>query len=244
MRSAYLLLLFQIVAHLAIFPMVALAKPQDYLISLTIYFLTGCIGMNMTYHRLLSHRSWKPPRFFEAIGATLGTLGLTGSSLAWCAVHRDHHQYADTIHDPHSPHHSTFWKVQFLSMFYRPNLRRVPDLIKSPIHRFLHKNYFFVQLFYVLLLGLVDPFLIVSAYLFPAAILWNAGSAVNSIGHLVGYKLFTCKDESRNNWLLGYLVWGEGWHNNHHRFPKKSYFGNRWYELDVTGLLIKIFQRT
>ncbi len=243
MRAGRILLFFQIVAHLAIIPMFLYAGPKDYIISLAVYFLTGCLGMNMTYHRLLSHRSWKAPKFFETIGTTLGTLGLTGSSIAWCAVHRDHHQHADTSHDPHSPHWSPWWKVQFLSMFYRPNLRKVSDLLKSPTHRFLHKNYFLINLSYVLILGIINPFLVISAYLFPAAILWNAGSAVNSLGHISGYKNFNCPDHARNNLILGYLVWGEGWHNNHHRYPKRSYYGTKWYEVDISGLIIKCLKK-
>lgn len=197
----------------------------------------------MTYHRLLSHRSWSAPQWFEKIGTLFGTLGLTGSPLAWCAIHREHHIYAETAKDPHSPHFQKWWQVQYLSMRHPPQIRVALDLLRDPFQRFVHRHYFKISMGYAVILFLVDPFLVISAYLFPAAILWNAGSAVNSIGHLFGYRNHATHDESRNNLILGYFVWGEGWHNNHHRSPKKFYFGERWFEVDVSGLLIYVFRR-
>jgi len=240
---AYALLAAQILAHLSIIPMLYFGKPGDYLISLTVYFFTGCLGMNITYHRLLSHRSWRPPRFFEEIGTLLGTIGLTGSSIAWTAIHREHHAYSDKPNDPHSPHHQKWWRVQFLSMFHPPRVKSVRDLMRSSFHRFVHRNYFKINIAYALICLTIDPFLIISAYLFPAAVLWNAGSMINSIGHLFGYKNFPLADESRNNLFLGFFVWGEGWHNNHHRFPNRAYYGVRWYEFDVSGAVIKLLER-
>ena len=233
----------QILAHLAIIPMVVWGTSQDFLISLGVYFLTGCLGMNMTYHRLLSHRSWNAPKWFEHLGSLLGTLGLTGSTIAWCAIHREHHRTTDTPKDPHSPHYQKWWEVQFLSMRHPVNVRFVTDLLRDPFQIFLHRHYFKINFAYAAILLAIDPFLMISAYLFPAAVLWNAGSAVNSIGHLFGYKNHDAKDESRNNLALGYLVWGEGWHNNHHRYPKRYYLGERWFEIDISGLMIHLVRK-
>jgi stearoyl-CoA desaturase (delta-9 desaturase) len=234
------LFVLQMIAHLSIIPMILYAQPQHYVAAFVVYFFTGCVGMSMTYHRLLSHRSWRPPPGFEFFGTLCGTLGLTGSSLGWTAVHRVHHTEVDSTDDPHSPHFKGFLWTQFFSMNYVPALSDVKDLIRKPYHRFFHRHYLGVQITYVLLLGfLIGPFAIVYAYLFPAAILWNTGSLVNSAGHMWGYKNFPVKDQSRNNPLLAALTWGEGWHNNHHRYQKKSYFGHRWFELDIAGILIQ-----
>lgn len=224
--------------------MIIYASPIHYLIAFGVYFLTGCFGMSMTYHRLLSHRSWSPPPGFEFFGTFCGTLGLTGSSLGWTSVHRSHHVNVDSEEDPHSPHFRGFFWSQFLSMYYRPQLSNVKDLISKPYHRFFHRYYLAVHLAFAAILALAfGPFALVYAYLFPAAILWNTGSFVNSIGHAWGYKNFATKDQSRNNPLLALITWGEGWHNNHHRYQKRSYFGHRWFEIDVAGFLIKCISR-
>ena len=90
------LFLFQIVvAHLSVIPMFLMANTRDYIFAFVVYFFTGCIGMSMTYHRLLAHKSWKTPFWFEVFGTLCASVGLTGSSLAWCSVHREHHLKSD-----------------------------------------------------------------------------------------------------------------------------------------------------
>ncbi len=236
------LLSAQIIAHLSIIPMILYARPQQYLISLLIYFLTGCLGMTMTVHRQLSHGSWRPDYFLRTFGTLCATIGLTGSPIVWAAVHREHHRHTDKANDPHSPNQESGWLVQFFSMYAKPNLRYVRDLLKDPTQKFVHRNYWKINFSFLALIVLIDPFAAVYAYLFPAAILWNAGSAINSIGHLWGYRNHATADQSKNNFLLGLLVWGEGWHNNHHFKPGRSYYGERWWEIDLAGLLIKVLQ--
>lgn len=238
MLKIHPLLLAQIICHISIAPMVLLADVSNWLFSLIVYFFTGCVGMSMTYHRFLSHRSWKAPRWLEVFGTLCATIGLTGSSLAWCSVHREHHKRSDTIKDPHSPWFQKWWRVQFLSMLHKPKISFMKDKLKDPFHRFIHKNYFPINFLYGMGCFLMDPFAVIYAYLFPAAFLWNAGSAVNTVGHLCGYRNFYCKDKSKNNPLLAFITWGEGWHNNHHQRPSKFYFGIKWYELDIAGAVI------
>lgn len=238
------LLFLQVVAHLAIIPLVLYGQWFHYVVVFVVYFFTGCFGMSMTYHRLLSHKSWAPPRWLYYFGSFAGTIGLTGSPLAWAAIHRQHHHYTDTEKDPHSPVIRGFIKSQFFSMLPRPNLKYVKDLIKDPYQRFLHKNYYKINILFAGVLCVLDPFAVIYAYLVPAAVLWNFGSFVNTIGHTFGYKNYSLKDSSRNNFLLGYLTWGEGWHNNHHAYPRASYFGKRWFEVDIAGLVISMIQKT
>jgi stearoyl-CoA desaturase (delta-9 desaturase) len=75
------------------------------------------------------------------------------------------------------------------------------------------------------------------------ALALHAIAAVNSLGHRFGYQNFKGQDESRNNLLLGYLTLGEGWHNNHHAYPRAATTRLRPFELDLTGSLVLALER-
>lgn len=235
-------LVSQVVVHLSVLVMFLYAEPKHYVLSLCMYFLTGCFGVSMTVHRLLAHRSWRAPIWFEWLGSLLATLGLVGSPLAWASVHRFHHQFVDTERDPHSPKHQGFLSVQFFSMKYKPSLKNVKDIIRDPVQKCLHTNYFFINICFSLILLSIEPFAVVYLHLFPAFILWHASSAINTLGHTLGYKNYLTKDDSVNNPVLGLLMFGEGWHNNHHRYQKSAMFGHKWYELDISGYLIYLLR--
>jgi fatty-acid desaturase len=239
----YSLFAFQCIAHLGIIYQILYGQWYHWFLTAIVYFITGCFGMTMTYHRLLSHKSWSAPRWFKIIGTLCGTYGLSGSSIAWVAVHREHHHHTDNINDPHSPRHKGFARVQWLSMFERPNPRYAMHLIRDPFHAKLHQFYFVLHA--VLLVGwyLIDPMLMLSCYLVPAAILWNAGSFINSLTHMIGYRNHSTNDDSSNIMWLGYLMWGEGWHNNHHNSPSKPNFGEKWWEFDIAYWFITLIEK-
>jgi len=223
--------------------MMIYAEARHYAVGLFIHFLTGAFGMSMTYHRLMSHESWKSPRWFKIFGLFCGTIGLTGPCIAWAATHKRHHQFADTKRDPHSPLFLGALRVQFLSMFYSLGPSAIKPFVKDSIAVFFHRNYLHINFLYVGLLIFIDPFAVIYAYFFPAFLLWNTGSLINSLGHIWGYRNYQTLDQSRNNPILAILSYGEGWHNNHHRFPKSAYFGSKWYEFDISGVLIKILRK-
>ena len=238
----YILLTFQIVAHLACIPLIIYGHWWQWLLVIFVYFLNGCLGMTMTYHKLLTHNSWPAPRWFRYVGTMCATIGLTGSAIPWVAIHREHHRYTDTDRDPHSPHHKGWFGAHYLSMFSKVNVRYVPDLLKEPFMLFQHKHYFVINLAYGAVLYMIDPMAVLYAWLVPAAILWNAGSSIVTFSHMYGYKNSeTSKNESRNNVLLAFLVWGEGWHDNHHAHPADANFGGRkWWEIDISYQMIKL----
>lgn len=237
------LALAQILAHLSIIPMVMWAHPYQYGISILVYFLMGSIGMSITYHRLVSHGAFVPPTWFKIFGLFSATIGLTGTCITWPAVHRAHHNHSDKELDPHSPVVQSVWWVQFMSMFYRPPMRCLRPFVKDPYLRFFHSHYFRINAVYALVLAAIDPFAVIYAYLFPAMLLWNGGSLINNVGHLFGYRNFATADASKNNPFLALFMWGEGWHNNHHRYPRRANFGQRWFELDPSYWIIKLVQR-
>lgn len=198
--------------------------------------------MTLTFHRLLVHKSWKTPKYIEYIGTFFGTIGLQGSSLAWTCAHRLHHTKADKPGDPHSPFILGFWRSHFLSMFSPIRIKDSP-VIHSKFHIFMHRYYFHINLlygFFLLLLG--NIYALLHFWLVPAFILWHAGNIVNSFGHSrwFGYRSFDTPDNSVNNPIMGLLMWGEGWHNNHHRFQNNSNFGKKWWEVDIGYFCIKL----
>ncbi len=231
----------QVVTHLSIPFMLYFAHGWQYLASLGVYFLTGCLGMSMTYHRYLSHRSWKSPRWFEILGTLLASYGLTGTSIAWTAIHRQHHRHSDRSQDPHSPWYYSLWQVQFLSLRPTPRLRFARDLLTDTFHTFLHRHYFTIHGLILTAFLLFYPFGAVYLYLFPAVLLWHGGSSINTIGHKLGYRNFETGDHSHNNAILGFIMWGEGWHNNHHKYPLRSSFKVKPHEFDLAGTLIGLF---
>ena len=241
MKNLNYLFVFQILAHLSLIPMIMWAETHHYILAIIVYFFTGAIGMSGTYHRLLSHKSYQSSKMWEYFGSICGTLGGTGSTIAWCAVHREHHRFTDTAKDPHCPHHQGFFRVQFLSMFHQPHVRYVPDLLRNKFHTSLHKYYWLVHAIWAISIFLIDPFAIIYLWLFPSLILWHAGSSINTLSHAIGWQDHQTGDSSTNHWLTGIFVWGEGWHNNHHNSPANMQFGERWWQIDITAWVLKTF---
>ena len=215
------------VAHLSLIPMVIYGQWWHWGVAIFVYFFNGCLGMTMTYHRLLSHKSWNPPKYIEYLFVLFATIGLTGSAISWVSVHRQHHAYTDTDKDPHSPAIKGWFYSHFLSMFSEVEIRRVPHLLRDKFYVFQHKFYFEINLVYALFLYMIDPFALVYAWLVPAMILWNAGSSIVSISHRNG--------KIHNDVSLALLVWGEGYHSTHHVDPSKNRFG----KFDLGGFLIE-----
>lgn len=225
-------------AHASAAPMLLYGRPWHWAVALLVYCLGSCLGGTMTYHRLLAHRAWRAPRWLECAGTLAAAWCLSGSSIAWVAVHREHHRRADQPGDPHSPRHKGLLYAQWLSALHAPDLRYARDLCGDPFHRFCHRRYLVLLLAGAGTLAAFDPFAVVYAWLFPSALVWNAGSAVNSLCHTWGARPHATPDESRNNRLVALLVWGEGWHNNHHARPGDPWFGRKPGEIDVGGWLI------
>ena len=245
--GASFLFFAQTIAHLGLIYGILYFTSWEWLIVLGIYFLTGCLGVSITYHRLLSHQSFKSPRWFEILGTLCATYGLVGSSLAWVNNHRSHHLHTDTVRDPHSPQHHGWINIQWFSMFTsETKFRYVVKILRDRFHVALHRNYLFIHLGIFLTFLLLGGIHAVSLYyLAPAAVLWNLGSLINTLCHSrLGYRNYELQDDlSKNNFLLGFLVWGEGWHNNHHRYPNRAQYGEKWWEFDLSYWIIKLVRK-
>jgi len=221
---------------------------QDYfylLISLLVYWTIGVLGINIGFHRLISHRSFKTNTNIEKALALIGCLTTVGSPLAWAAIHRQHHFSCEKPGDPHSPYilgniraWFGFWNKKNL------NLKLINDLRSNSYYRFLHKNYFYIILFYCLALYLIDPLYIIFVYAIPACFCLHSTSAIIVIAHKHGYRTYDLKkDQARNSWIANLITLGEGWHNNHHAKPYKWSNWEKWWEWDLPSLIIRLIKK-
>jgi fatty-acid desaturase len=193
-------------------------------------------------HRLFSHNSWPAPAWFKRYISLLATLALHGPVIAWVAVHRQHHHKSDSEDDPHSPIYKGRMWVQFLSYNYTPDLRYALDLYKDKWLRMLFDYYWVINLAFGALLFVLDP-IFLAVWLGGSFLAQMNAFAVNSLAHNSPWWIFPTKetfsgDASRNVPLLALIDGGEGWHLNHHRRPWRWYFGEKWWQFDLTGVQI------
>lgn len=214
----------------------------NWLVAVAVYFLYGCVGIAVTFHRFLTHKSFTMPRWKERVFALIGHLAGTGSAISWVVTHIDHHKFSDTQGDPHSPKNGA-WKMWLLDYGspQTPRSRTVFRLAHDPFYRVLHNYY--VVLHAVWVLGLYALFGfegVLFGHFVPVAFVFLGSGAANFFGHTHGTQRYATHDDSKNNPLLALFSWGEGWHNNHHRFPSRPNFGEKWWELDVSWMVIRL----
>lgn len=224
-------------------------KWEIFLIGFFVYSIVMCFGITMTYHRLLSHRSWNAPKWFERLGTLIGAYGSVGSPIAWVALHREHHRHSDTELDPHAPKHKGFAMVQWFAARETPKAKYASDLIRDPFQVLVHKLYWLFLVIPSALIILPLPsfvtLTVITVYYIPVALTWTFGSLVNTLCHLprFGYRNYKTKDDSHNVPFLGWFAAGEGWHNNHHADPSSPDFKSKWWEFDIGGFFIDLIEK-
>ncbi|MEZ5307829.1 MAG: fatty acid desaturase [Pyrinomonadaceae bacterium] len=216
-----------------------------------IWWFAGSLGIGVGYHRLLTHRGFKTPLWFENFLAVCGSIALQAGPLSWVTTHRLHHAYTDTERDPHSPRRGVFWShVGWILKGTAQNHpvevheRYSPDLMKNPFMRFLDKWYWMTNVVIAVPVYFFGGFDMVLWTIFVRTVWgWHATWLVNSATHLWGRVRFESGDDSRNNALVAMVTWGEGWHNNHHAYPRSARHGLAWYEFDWNWVQLKIFEK-
>lgn len=213
--------------------------------SLFTYWATGIFGINVGFHRLLSHRSFKTYKPIEILLSLIGVVTTVGSPLAWAAIHRQHHRKCETLGDPHSPYVIGKFRAWFgIWDYVRLDLKLVRDFRESAFQRFIHKNYLEIIAIYCIILLLINPLFIIFVYAIPACLCLHSTSAIVVIAHIHGYKTYPLKhDQSRNSWIANLMTMGEGWHNNHHAKPYSWSNWERWWEFDIPSLVIRVIKK-
>jgi len=241
----------------------ALAAPWTFTwtglgIMLGLYWLTGCIGICLGYHRLLSHQSFETYRPIRWLIAWIGGLAGEGSAIHWVANHRTHHAKSDHAGDPHSPREGFLWShmlwcMQRIDDRHRHQLhqRWAPDLLRDPGLRFLDRTFLLWQFVMGLTLagigylmggGVMALSFVIWGMFVRMVIVLHTTWCINSVTHLWGYKTYKSDDDSKNLWWVAIFTFGEGWHNNHHAYQKAANYGHRWWEIDTTYLVIRVMQ--
>lgn len=219
---------------------------KDLWIMLGLYVATT-MGVTIGYHRMLTHEGFHAPNWIRGVFVILGCMAWEGSPLDWSATHVKHHAHSDEEGDPHSPLEG-FWHAHLGWLFSPTSFADpkiyVPQLLEDKTIMFVER---YTNLW--MALALIIPFALggwtgllwggVVRIFLTTHVTWS----VNSICHMFGKRAFETTDESRNEWIIGLLGFGEGWHNNHHAFPRNAFHGMRWYQVDLSGLLIRILER-
>ncbi|MCU1490310.1 MAG: acyl-CoA desaturase, partial [Acidimicrobiaceae bacterium] len=235
-------------------------RPLDLVLFLVLYLLTG-LGITVGYHRLFTHRSFEAAPAVRVALAILGAMTLQGPVTQWVTDHRKHHARSDVEGDPHSPHlaGSGLWNMTrglfhaHVGWLFSTKGMERGELYGRDLYE--DKAIVLVDRLYLVWVAISVglPFLLgwaitgsVSRGL--EAMVWaglvrifafeHSTFAVNSICHTFGRRTYEAKDESRNNWVVALLTFGEGWHNNHHAFPRSARHGLGRLQIDVSWLVI------
>ncbi len=213
---------------------------RDITIMVVGYILTA-VGITIGFHRMLTHRSFEAHPAVRFFFLVLGSMALQGQCHHWASIHIKHHAHTDEEDDPHSPLHGFFhahmgWLVTGKNADFETYGKW---MLKDRLVVFVGDTWYVW-----VLLGLLIPYLLggwtglLWGGLVRIFLLNHVTWSVNSVCHTFGNKMFATEDESRNNWLVGLLAMGEGWHNNHHAFPRSAFHGMRWYQFDLSSYII------
>ncbi len=231
---------------------------------LAVMYMVTAVGITVGFHRLLTHRAFQTHPWMERTLAIMGSLSVQGSVIDWVADHRKHHAHTDEEGDPHSPHFGhgsglrglwhahTGWLLE--TQGQADWKRYAPDLYEDPGMRRIGRRFPLLALLTLLIpaaAGFLLDGLTVGAAL--RGLVWgglvrvflvhHVTWSVNSICHFFGRRRFALDDRSTNVAWLSLASLGESWHHNHHAFPRSAFHGLRWWEIDLSGLLISLLER-
>jgi len=238
-------------------------------VMVVVVYLFGGLGINLAYHRILTHRGLVCPKWLEYSFTIIGVCCMQDTPARWVAVHRRHHQFSDQQDDPHSPLVNMFWGHVGWMLVENRDLGRLgiydryaKDILRDPFYRRLERTLlypaivlaswvvFFGAGFVASLLGggtmtealQFGASLLVWGVFVRTVVVWHTTWLVNSAAHLWGYRNYATDDDSRNNWVVAFLTSGEGWHNNHHADPRSARHGHRPKEIDLIFAVVWVLE--
>lgn len=202
------------------------------------FFVTG------GYHRYFSHQTYKTSRVFQFLLAFFAQTSTQKGALWWAGHHRIHHKLSDKPGDIHSMKLEGFWWSHvgwILSTKHEETeWDQIPEFKKYPELRFLNHWHVLPTVIFATTLWLVGSWhALVWGYLVSTVLLWHGTFTINSLSHWLGRRRYATTDESRNSLTLAIVTMGEGWHNNHHYYPRATNQGFFWWEIDATYYILR-----
>lgn len=247
-----------ILMHVACLGVFVTGVSKVALVATLLTYLFHVFALTAGYHRYFSHRSFKTSRAFQFALALAGATATQMDPLWWAAHHRWHHRHADTEQDVHSPTLRGFWYAHIGWILSRRHAQTrfdvIKDLVKYPELMWLNRHPYLPSVIFAALLYGVGSLLarvrpgwntsgmqmLVWAYFVSTVLVYHVTFAVNSVAHLFGTRPYPTRDTSRNSVWVALVTLGEGWHNNHHRYPASARQGFRWWQIDGTYYLLKL----
>jgi stearoyl-CoA desaturase (delta-9 desaturase) len=206
-------------------------------LAVALYFIR-MIAITGGYHRYFSHRSYRLGRVSQFVLAYVGATAAQKGPLWWAAHHRAHHKNSDTERDIHSPIRGFWWShVGWIlcDKYNKTDSAAIKDFTKYPELVWLDKHDWVAPwslgIFCYLYAGWSG---LLIGFFLSTIVLWHATFCVNSLAHVFGRRVYETTDTSRNSVVVALITSGEGWHNNHHRYPWAARQGFRWWQVDVT----------
>lgn len=214
-------------------------------------WIVGSLGVGLGWHRLLTHRSFKSPKWLEYVLSIFATMSMQDPPDKWIATHRMHHAFVDTDKDPHSARPGFLWPHIGWVVWGKAQdhddatmKRYIPDLLKDRGHRLISQFYFVPIIISAFILFAIGGWsMVVWGVAGRVVFGWHTTWFVNSLSHMYGGRPHETGDLSTNNWFVAILTFGEGWHNNHHMWPTSARHGLKWYQFDQNWITIRLFEK-
>jgi len=241
---------FMVLFHLGAIAALFMWNWKALVVTIVLWWVSASFGVGMGFHRLLTHRAYKVPKLLEYFITLCATLALESGAINWVVTHRIHHAHTDAPGDPHTPRDGGWWA--HMGWILRGTAQRydqetlaryAPDLVKDRFHVWLNKWYWLpLVVLGAALLAFGGWAYLMWAVFFRVTFNLHATWLVNSATHMWGSRRFATRDDSKNNWWVALLTFGEGWHNNHHAHPTAARHGLAWYEIDLNWWGIRTLQ--
>ncbi|MEL6776160.1 MAG: fatty acid desaturase [Cyanobacteria bacterium J06597_16] len=216
-------------------------------VAFLLYFITGCLGITLGWHRLISHRSFRVPQWLEYFFLICGSLSCQSGAIEWIGLHRHHHTFSDQEPDHHNSRRGFWWSHMGWLLHKVPAKAEIrkftKDINTDPIYVWIDKYYLVLQVALGALLYYLGGWSFVVWGIFVRlVVVYHFTWFVNSATHKFGYRTYESGDHSTNCWWVAVCTFGEGWHNNHHAYQYSARHGLQWWEVDVTWMIIRALQ--
>jgi stearoyl-CoA desaturase (delta-9 desaturase) len=226
------------------------------------------MGVELGFHRLFTHRSYKASRGLKIMLASFGSMAFQGPVIWWSSIHRKHHRYSDQPGDPHSMYLSNpegKWTLRggihaHVGWVWSGRNVGKGGFAKYARDLYLDRDVFWIQMnyLYFLLGGFLVPGVIAGlvhgSWLgFAGGVLWGGFVrifvmnhltywCINSVTHGVGHRSYQTRDRSTNVPLLSIVTLGQSWHNNHHACPAAAVMNHTRWQVDPGAWFLYLFR--